>query len=112
MCKTLAETLSQVVYRKLDIHFRQDRFEILLEKLQLLVDGKWPQATQGTRVLVLKSLSPRFNPDQPGPSWSYMNGGWQEIPDPPPAREALVAEARIRELLPVAIATLKGLHTV
>jgi len=41
-----------------------------------------------------------------------MNGTWQEIPDPPSSAEVLEAEKRIKELLPAAIATLKGVHTV
>ena len=76
------------------------------------MEGKWPYPSQGARVLRLGSLSPRLNLDHLYPQRSYIDGAWQEIPDPDPSPGVLEAEEIVKRLLPEVVASLRGVHTV
>ena len=83
-----------------------------LDRLQAIVEGRWPQPSQGTRTLSLGSLSPRLDPDHLYPQRTYADGDWIELPDPEPSAEVLEAEEKVKILLPGVIASLRGVHTV
>jgi len=92
VCKAFGRALQRVVFRTLEIHFVDwDRCGVLLDKLQMIADGEWPQAAYSTHVLVLRSLYALH---------SRQSGDCENV------------EARTKELLPVVIAKLKAVHTV
>jgi len=76
-----------------------------MRKLEMLVDGKWPQVTQGARILVLRPFSGRED--------IALSDLVQPLEfDEATLQELSKAEARVEKLLPFAVATLKGVHTV
>ena len=89
LCKAVADALSRVVFRTLALSIDRMGHQRILDKLQILVEGRCTEATRGTRVLAIGSLSLDADDFQ--------------------ARDV---DEKMMSLLPAAISTLSGVHTV
>ena len=89
LCKTVADALFTVSFRTLVLSIDRMNHQKVLDKLQMLVEGKCPGATQGTCVLAMGCLS---------------LGKGDSL--------ALKVLERMKSLLPATISTLSGIHTI
>jgi len=110
-CKQLGDTLAPRVLHSISLNVNQHTLEKEMPKIRALAGGK-TAASQGTKVLMIRGLSPTFDPSYRC-TWSYKDGEVvRNGPPPVVSPEAQEAEVELKACLRASLVSLKSIQKV
>ncbi|KAF8163823.1 hypothetical protein B0H34DRAFT_795471 [Crassisporium funariophilum] len=113
VCKHLGGALESTVLHTIVLDINKTNFAKSVDTIKsLAIAGITGAASRSTRVLVLGSLSPTFDPNHDGSDLIFVNGRWVAKTEPPDGPEITIAKDEMRKYLLSALVSLTNIQIV